>query len=336
MNNDVLQRNSDNWPKSTKNRNARGRGKKATGKTNPPPVPQILTLPSEILSYIFEIGTVLPDSNGSDGADDSSPFPRFAVLCSHVCRHFREIALSTPQLWTYIDFREGYPYQNAHIFLLRSKDAPLTLDIDLTNGPDTQGDHYIIEDLKNESDEIYSMISHHVHRWKDFELKADYFEIIRYWLLKLSGHHSAPRLESFGIFCHEDWNDSEQFQPSELGNALSIFPGGTPRVKSVELWGVHFDWNNITFLRGLRTLRLAWHARNVGLTTIQFMEILKQCPNLYELSLQHSGPVKETWPIDCVTLEHLEVLELAYLDLNTAIDILKHVQFPALVRIDTF
>jgi len=96
------------------------------------------------------------------------------------------------------------------------------------------------------------------------------------------------------------------------------------------LWGVHFDWNAVTLLRGLRTLKLAWHTRDVGLTATQFTQALKECPDLHELSLQQSGPLIGTWPGDRINLAHLKVLELAYLDLDIAIEILRHVQFPVL------
>ncbi|GJJ13011.1 hypothetical protein Clacol_007260 [Clathrus columnatus] len=297
-----------------------------------PKSPRILTLPPEILSYIFELGNLLSET----GPDDVyNPFPHFAVLCSHVSQYFRTVALSTPQLWTYIDFREGFPYETAHIFLERSKEAPLTLDVDLTTGSESlsasRDDHrYIVEDMIEQSIQIHSMIAPHAHRWKHFDLKADYYEIIWYWLLELAKIRSAPYLENLGIFCHEDWKSSEEFQPRELRNPMAVFAGGTPRIRSVDLWGVHLDWNAITLLRGLKILRLAWHTRDVGLTAAQFTQTLKECPDLHELSLQQSGPLIGTWPGDRITLSHLKVLELAYLELDIAIEIFRHIRFPVL------
>lgn len=179
------------------------------------------------------------------------------------------------------------------------------------------------------------MIAPHVHRWKGFELKADYYEIIWYWLQELAKINSASCLESFEIFCHEDWQSSEEFRPVRFRDSVSVFSGGTPRIKAIELWGVHFDWDAVTFLHGLRTLRLAWHARDVGMTAAQFVRTLVGCPELRELSLQHSGPLKESWPKTSITLEHLTALELAYLELDITINIIKYIKFPMLVCIFT-
>jgi hypothetical protein len=89
----------------------------------------VLTLPNEIISEIFM--HFLP------------PYPQYPpltgllspTLLTHICRKWREIALSTPALWSAIgaSYDDGIPLkQKAHIFdiwLKSSQSRPLSLQI---------------------------------------------------------------------------------------------------------------------------------------------------------------------------------------------------------------
>ncbi|KAG8895842.1 hypothetical protein FRC01_012167, partial [Tulasnella sp. 417] len=59
------------------------------------PPPPLLAPPVEIISRIIEIGA--EDSKASGDT-------RFPVLISHTCTRLRDIVLSTPLLWTDINF----------------------------------------------------------------------------------------------------------------------------------------------------------------------------------------------------------------------------------------
>jgi hypothetical protein len=56
----------------------------------------------ELLSYIFQLGVQMDESAESDDynnddEEDISPVP-FAILVSHVCRHWRAVAITTAKL----------------------------------------------------------------------------------------------------------------------------------------------------------------------------------------------------------------------------------------------
>ena len=46
----------------------------------------------------------------------------FQVLVSHVCRHWREIALESPTLWTTLSFTEGSPFEKSSIWISDPRD----------------------------------------------------------------------------------------------------------------------------------------------------------------------------------------------------------------------
>ncbi|KAJ7235695.1 hypothetical protein C8J57DRAFT_960662, partial [Mycena rebaudengoi] len=102
----------------------------------------VLTLPFEITSAIFL--DCLPRSSYS-GADSDNPMRLYPsqdeapVLLTRICRDWRTIAISTPNLWTHLqielDSDDGPGHINstwvslADIWLCRSQNQPLSVFI---------------------------------------------------------------------------------------------------------------------------------------------------------------------------------------------------------------
>ncbi|KAJ7128669.1 hypothetical protein C8R44DRAFT_94713 [Mycena epipterygia] len=87
----------------------------------------VLTLPNEIISEIFL---------QSLSRDDKTPWaPKSPLFLGHICRKWREIALSTPWLWSDIDLPLGpsATHENRlrllETWLTRSRDCPLSISI---------------------------------------------------------------------------------------------------------------------------------------------------------------------------------------------------------------
>ncbi|KAF8573883.1 hypothetical protein K439DRAFT_1665645 [Ramaria rubella] len=310
-------------------------------------------LPPEVLAHVFAIGSQENDEddgyveNISDDDDTDSSLVQqahFATLCSHVCQYWRSVALSTPQLWSNLEFEGAQTFEKYMEWIARSKGAPLTIQIDLTADatPEFQADRFDTEDdedLKRQivvhhqthkSDTILEMILPHVHQWKTFELVVDYYELIWVFQTALTRLESAPILEHLGFFCHEDWIDEDQFSPQSLRNPISLFQGGTPKIRSVCLWGVHFQWETATYLAGLACLQLAWHTKDVRLSCEQFAQTLTLSPKLEVLILEGSAPLPGTWPEERIPLHFLRALSIAYIDVSDAISVVQHIDFPAL------
>jgi hypothetical protein len=62
-------------------------------------VSPIVPLPNEVLSAIFEAGCLLPPSQ--------PPEPPFEILVSQVTRRWRNVAITTPNLWIQITISSG-------------------------------------------------------------------------------------------------------------------------------------------------------------------------------------------------------------------------------------
>lgn len=85
-------------------------------------------LPNEVLSEILYWCT--PTS-----ADQDDLSPRAAIRLSHVCKHWRRVALDSPRLWTYtripiVNQRLERALDLTRLYLTRSKMRPVFLDFD--------------------------------------------------------------------------------------------------------------------------------------------------------------------------------------------------------------
>ncbi|KAJ7106447.1 hypothetical protein C8R43DRAFT_963416 [Mycena crocata] len=125
----------------------------------------VLTLPNEIVSEIFvHFLPAYPDCPPMTGL--LSP-----TLLTHICRKWREIALTTPTLWRAIELPSDLdPIQRVHLFdswLERSCFSPLSLKIDLYS-PGV------------EIDVLQTLLPHRV-RWEFLELniEGDHLHILK-------------------------------------------------------------------------------------------------------------------------------------------------------------
>jgi hypothetical protein len=304
-------------------------------------------LPPEIISHIFTVGSRKlgpedlgidedeqydadigenPDDDDNDTSSHGRPV-HFATLCSHVCQYWRTTAINTCQLWSYLDFGEDLPLlpllERSELWITRSGDVPLIIDIDLTDIELAYGT------LKSHA--ILELILPHAHRWRVFELATDFYNLIWLWQTRLASLLSAPVLEHLGMSCHEEQIDPDVFEPRAYHSPQVLFPQGTPKMRSIFLWGVHFDWEVVTFLTGLEILELAWHTQDVRLTTEQFVRALSSSPKLHTLTLTSSAPLPGTWPQQPISLSSLVRLDIKEINISDAISVVDHIDFPALV-----
>ena len=304
----------------------------------------IASLPPEILSHIFILGsrtleTVIFKHYGTMDVDyDDDDDNEFATLCSHVCQYWRAIALNISQLWCFLDFTEDPSEKRCKVWIERSKDAPLAIDVshpvDKDCGPDEEGAQTFRE--LSRAHAILDLILPHAHRWKTFELVTDSYDVLWLWQQELVPLRIAPILEHIGLFCHGELPLPPlhgTHVPTPL--PLVLFPEGTPKIRSVNLWAVHFDWELTTFFTGLEHLHLAWHEVDVRLTIEQFVQALRLCPNLETLLLEGSAPKPGDWPRERLLLPKLRCLALTHIDVNDAISVIDHLDFPNLVSINS-
>jgi hypothetical protein len=83
---------------------------------------QILSLPNELLSIIFEHGHLHSPSCGS--------LP-FEIVVSHLNRRFRAIAISTRLLWIKIEISLTTPFDKVMAYLKRSGTSAIELSVNI-------------------------------------------------------------------------------------------------------------------------------------------------------------------------------------------------------------
>ncbi|KAG2060616.1 hypothetical protein BDR06DRAFT_473600 [Suillus hirtellus] len=256
------------------------------------------------------------DGVDEDGLSESSmdsdatfePMPSFEVLISHVCHHWRVVALNTPSLWTEIDVSplDSPPFERVQTFLERSKSLPIDIRIDCEPpDDDEEEDSSGSEDSElgqsphsmtfSDLDNLMSLLVPHISRWGSVEVAVACYKHMFIFLSAVSDPSiaGAPQLEALQLYHHEDAESLTAFAQPDLVQHFKLFGGVAPRLKSVALWGVHVDWCQEWLSCGsnLLDLELAYHTDDVRPSWTQFAAILCGAPKLETLSLCSSGPL---------------------------------------------
>ncbi|KLO07410.1 hypothetical protein SCHPADRAFT_1001701 [Schizopora paradoxa] len=126
----------------------------------------LASLPSTVLADIILLA-IREDTDSEEPEKQSIS----AVHMSHVCRHFRDTVLSTPEMWTVIcttPHPTSAKLDLVHACLERSGDNPL--DVHLNIYEPSEGSRYS-PDAQLGCDEVFNIVQRHAHRWRSFNLK---------------------------------------------------------------------------------------------------------------------------------------------------------------------
>ncbi|KAF9220274.1 hypothetical protein BS17DRAFT_787845 [Gyrodon lividus] len=231
------------------------------------------------------------------GSSDTSG-PPFQIVVSHVCQHWRNVALSTPALWTsLVVFRKARPpYEQVSTLLERSKSLPIDIFIDCELQDHDEDFISYDESEPSEADLkfLFALLIPHVHRWRSMEVEVSSYEHMYTFLTAFSDPSvtPAPQLETFRLCHHEEAEEFASFANPKLSKHFTLFSGSAPSLKIVTLWGVHVDWGQgwIASASNLVTLELAYHTEDVRPSWTAFATILRGAPALEDLNLCLSGP----------------------------------------------
>ncbi|KLO09900.1 hypothetical protein SCHPADRAFT_999922 [Schizopora paradoxa] len=207
------------------------------------------------------------DLEDDDAVGDHAPFP---VLVSHVCQHWRRVALDTPQLWTHIGVDETSHIEEVEEWISRAKACPLDIDIDIDDGG--SDDDYDAEkttlaracalsileyggQLDDEQRECFNPVNilfdslclliPHMKQWQKICLQTTSFPAILAALFQIAVHDranaSAPLLETLWLSCTDDYMDPRVYNAmvTHYGEqAFRLFGCRVPCLRDVSLWGV--------------------------------------------------------------------------------------------------
>ena len=300
----------------------------------PPPILSrrptgIHSLPVELLSRIFVLGAAF-DYAYADSPfllkpeQDYSPPPisNVQVIVSHVCHHWRQVALRTPSLWTTLHFREAASIPRAEAYLARCSNSSTYL-LDILVDTVAVEDHTPGVTLyKDEVRAIFHIIIPHVKRWRAFHLKICDNDCKGFARQFLSACGPAPNLETLQLYHFENYGTTENLYIATYRPPVVIFSNTLPRLKNVSLIGVNLPWECSPYLRNLCNLELALHSDNIRPPYKWWSRMLRLSSELETLCLHYSGPRKSTgdaalaWP----SVDHIihlpRVQELSFTDLD--------------------
>ncbi|KAF6756823.1 hypothetical protein DFP72DRAFT_1044578 [Ephemerocybe angulata] len=220
-------------------------------------------LPAEILSDIFLYVAFDCRLNCRPAA--------WIPRVTHVCRQWRDVAISSPSLWTDICFRTPELMQ---LMLERSRNAPLTLSHwgARTRG-DRRGDLPILRTALN-----------HISRTQSIDFSTRNGLGTLGTLLTQWPAEPTPVLQTVIL---KDEKDSFNFPGS--------FPSEVPSLRYLELYGCKIaSWKDLPLGIKLKVLGLHAHASAQRRpTSEEFLVALKRVPSLRKLGLSHILPVNQ-------------------------------------------
>ncbi|KDQ57070.1 hypothetical protein JAAARDRAFT_207415 [Jaapia argillacea MUCL 33604] len=219
-----------------------------------PTIPPIHRLPPELLTEVF--------LNCLDDEGSPQPFLLYAV-----CRHWRNVTLGAPRLWSRIYLTPNFPSSErlalirAHvqILLTRSAGAPLSLHIDFS---------------KCAMASLLDLFLPHAHRFRHVKLSNPTLDDIAPFIRAIANH--SPMLESFAIPSYS----REDISPKTTLSDIKAFLA--PSLREVTLAGcwhpstLFFPWSHLTHLR----LGDVVANTQAQLSFTSCIEILRQCAEL--------------------------------------------------------
>lgn len=192
----------------------------------------ICSLPSEILAMVFETGKnvvddMCPGFNNTLETRTCHEQP-FEVLVSHTCSHFRQVALSTPRLWTAVCIHENCPDEFIATYIARSGISLVDIRVDLTVHKLQMNERRLNATLE--------MILPLSFRWRSLSITYD-CENARYPLISKLCNQPAQALQHLSITV----DDVDHADASIVNRDITfphIFKEGTPTLGFVRLRGL--------------------------------------------------------------------------------------------------
>ncbi|KAG6844061.1 hypothetical protein H0H87_010059 [Tephrocybe sp. NHM501043] len=307
----------------------------------------IYSLPVELLTRIFVLGAgydypyaETPFLLKPDQDYYAIPSSSFQLLVSHVCRHWRQVALRTPSLWNMLHLREPAHIVRAEEYISRCLPSPHLFDI-LVDTVAVREHIPGVTLCRDEIIQIFKIICPHVKRWRAFHLKVRDHECKAAARQHLSTCGPAPYLETLQLYHFEDYLTSQNLYLATYRPPVMVFSNDLPRLKNISLIGVNLPWEQSPYLAHLHTLELALHPENIRPSYEYWENMLRNSPDLQTLSLHYSGPrvangdTKLVWPTnsDRIIIQSLENLSLTDLDPDYLVRIMGRLVLPGLKRL---
>ncbi|PVF94980.1 hypothetical protein CPB86DRAFT_800092 [Serendipita vermifera] len=215
-------------------------------------------VPVEIWQAIFVYCAETQDSvHASLSSSPKSPQRSISIVLSHVCRFFRNIALSMPFLWSRLDLSR--PIDQFNTFIKRSSQSPLIIYHSNKNKFTLPPTHTA----------AFQSIQHRIVR---LETPISFHDLIR---LQLRNFRNLNH-----VVCESDWGPGEH-------NFKQILDG-CKELKSLT-WHSSFDYSTTTRFYGPAKYGLTDLSLVLQVEETFVLDFLRCCPFLERVSLQTVG-----------------------------------------------
>ncbi|TFY82958.1 hypothetical protein EWM64_g1055 [Hericium alpestre] len=272
----------------------------------------IRAVPTEVLCEIFRTAQHTQRFPRIDDLNGRYPF-LVQISISHVCRHWRDISLQLPDLWTtLLIVRDRIHFDFLDAFLQRSQSQPLDIIVrwcprryedEVMGTPEAS---FAVPVLS-----VLSMLITHSPRWRSLDLIADTGDAVNFVLEQLRPLR-VPLLRRLGLQYitavphetrYEPWQNMDPGVPFDLFGA---------QLEELSIGAAYVDWDypisDALGLTGLKSLTLGNTFTEVNPTIPQLFTILSGCPNLTTLvcGAVDDEPIQLSIPIELGALQSLE------------------------------
>ncbi|KAJ1301559.1 hypothetical protein OPQ81_008807 [Rhizoctonia solani] len=219
----------------------------------------------------------------------------FQDLVVQVCHHWREIAINTPELWTYIYISRPPPHPNAELYISRSGNLPLHIDLDMRT-PFIKPIHPFHENEQAERAlealDFIEKSGGKRHRWGSLiVLSKALFAIISIYSFFTKTPTPALQFVSMKRKAHHDiMDEQEEFGTQEFGlSQLTLAHGPErPQLRHIELRGLpkHFMFDSHSpIVSNLTTFTFVCPPTVSLPSHEEFSAVLSASPRLENLSI---------------------------------------------------
>ncbi|KAI0923883.1 hypothetical protein AcV5_009299 [Taiwanofungus camphoratus] len=273
-------------------------------------VMSIAYIPDDVLYNVFHL---LARDSFLSGQSTTRPGAS-SVIVSHVCRHWRYLALSSPQLWSFLTLSIRPRLTILHEFLDRSRDAPFSLRLKGSRGMDESGEILV---------QMARLLSDHSGRILELHAIGFFPQDLEAFMSSLSS--PAPLLQRCNLYGSPHTSYS---LPSRPSSQHAPFLGWMPSLRYISLREVSIPWLPYTDLRELIL------TDQPAPLMPQFLSTLMNSPFLEILSLTMHGAISRenaTHETGLLTVElaHLRQLFLKCThDPDDVLHVLAHLSFP--------
>lgn len=283
-----------------------------------------VSLPYEIISTIFQhacpsldVGST-QETTDTPSKDGGITYPTLPFKLAAVCSQWRDIALSTPQLWTSVAFTlyQSRAASNAaalETFFQRSGSCEVTVSLIFASGDEGR------DRLENDtppSQEVLKVFVANSKRWGTLKIDG----LPPEWIPALrAARHCTPEIRQLWL-CPYD-NSREQ-------QMVDIF-ADAPELRRVTLDNTFLSAITLPWT-GLTHLKVSW------VSIDECAEMLRRCPSLLECDFQrilsnaefHTLPQPGEHPP--IVLKDLHTLKWSYAGDAWEFQLFERIHFPAL------